>query len=86
MRDKAIVATLFLSGLRVSEAGQLKLSQVRERPEKFSLFNVLTVKNGDDREIEIPKDGILGELTVYFDKCYRHLTQTTNGLFSVSFS
>ena len=75
MRDKALVAILFLSGLRVSEATQLKLSQVRERPKKFILFNVTTVKNGDDREIEIPIDGFFRELSVYFDKWYRYIKE-----------
>ena len=81
MRDKALVALLFLTGLRISEATQLKLSQVRERPKKFMIYNVTTVKNGDDREIEMPIDGFLRELTVYFNKWYRYLTQTGKGYF-----
>ena len=71
MRDKALVAALLLSGLRVSEANQLKLSQVKEQSKRFLLLGVNTLKNGDVRDrIVIPKDGILGQLTVYFDKWY----------------
>ena len=74
MRDKALVAFLFLTGLRVSEAvgytkerpdSGIKLSQIRERPKKFMVYNVLTVKRGDDREIEIPIDGSLGQLSLF---------------------
>ena len=75
IRDKALVAFLFLTCLRVSEATRLKLSQIKERPKHFLLLNVETVKNGDDREIEIPIDGVFKELTVYFDKWYRYLLQ-----------
>ena len=90
MRDKALVAFLFLTGLRVSEVvgytkerpdSGLKLSQIRERPKKFMVYNVLTVKRGDDREIEIPIDGSLGQLTVYFDNWYRYLTKTGKGYY-----
>ena len=90
MRDKAIVAFLFLTGLRVSEAvgdprvrpdSGIKLSQIIERPKHFMLYNVETVKRGDDREIKIPIDGMLGELTVYFTDWYRYLVQTGKGYF-----
>ena len=82
MRDKAIVATLLLSGLRISEANQLKLSQIKEQSKRFLLLGVNTLKNGDVRDrIVIPKDGILGQLTVYFDKWYRYLMQKPKAFF-----
>ena len=81
MRDKALVAFLFLTGLRIRETTRLYLAQVRERPKKFMIYNVLTVKRGDDREIEVPIDGALGQLTVYFEKWYRYLTQTGKGYY-----
>ena len=81
MRDKALVALLFLTGLRISEATRLELSQIRERPKKFIIYNVTTVKRGYEREVEVPIDGSLGQLTVYFDKWFRYLTRTGKGYF-----
>jgi integrase len=76
MRDRALVSVLILSGLRISEALSLRLDQIRERPKKFLLLSVPTLKNGSVRkEIELPIDGSLGEITKFFTEWYRFLNE-----------
>ena len=76
MRDKALVSLLLLSGLRISEALELKFSQVREQPRSFLLLSVVTKKRGYVREkIVMPKDGSLGRICVYFEKWFRFLSE-----------
>jgi len=65
MRDKALVSLLLLSGLRISEALELKFSQVREQAKSFLLLSVVTKKRGYVREkIVMPKEGSLGKFAV----------------------
>ena len=76
MRDKALVSLLLLSGLRISEALELKFSQVREQPKSFLLVSVVTKKRGYVREkIVMPKDGSLGRICIYFEKWFRYLCE-----------
>jgi site-specific recombinase XerD len=76
MRDKALVSLLLLSGLRISEALELKFAQVREQPKSFLLLSVVTKKRCYVREkIVMPKDGSLGGICVYFEKWFRYLNE-----------
>lgn len=76
MRDKALVSLLLLSGLRISEALELKFTQVREQPKSFLLLSVVTKRRGYVREkIIMPKDGSLGRLCVYFERWFRYLCE-----------
>ena len=78
-RDKALVALLILSGLRVSEALELKFSQVHKLFKCFTLTNVHTLKNGLVRDrILIPIDGSLGRLCIYFNEWYEYLEKQKN--------
>jgi len=60
MRDKALVSLLLLSGLKISEALELKFSQVRKQAKSYLLLSVVTKKCGYVRDkIVMPKDGSL---------------------------
>lgn len=76
LRDQGLVSLLVLSGLRVSEALDLTLSQVHEYPKNFLLSHVTTLKNGLIREkIIIPRDGALGKLCKYFGEWYFFISE-----------
>lgn len=76
-RDKALVALLILSGLRVSEALKLKRKQFRIYQEQILLVNVETVKHGHTRaEIILPKRGNLARFTTIFEQWLRQIPET----------
>lgn len=61
LRDQALISLLLLSGLRISEALKLRLSQFDLSDAKFAIIkDVETVKRGLPREeIPLPKEGQL---------------------------
>jgi site-specific recombinase XerD len=76
MRDRALVAFLIATGLRISEALAVKIEQFRDYPKKLVLFNVPTLKNGKVRkEIWITKQGSMEETTKFFINWYTLLKQ-----------
>jgi integrase len=68
MRDKALLAFLFLSGCRISEALQLKRKQFRIYPNRIEVANIVTLKRGLLRaKVSLPKIGSLSFLTATFE-------------------
>jgi integrase len=67
-RDKALVALLILTGVRISEALRLKRKQFRIYKDYILLVNVETLKHGKLRkEIVLPKHGSLAPFTAIFE-------------------
>jgi integrase len=68
MRDRALVALLILTGVRISEALRLKRKQFRIYKDYILLVNVETLKHGLLRkEIVLPKQGSLAPFTAIFE-------------------
>lgn len=67
-RDKALFAFLLLTGLRISEALQVKQKQIRIYPNRIEAANIKTIKRGLMRnKIILPKVGGLKGLTYTFE-------------------
>jgi len=72
MRDQALVCLFILSGVRVSEALQLKKMQTRDYRDNIILANVKTFKRGLTRtKIVLPKKGRLAWFTGVFENWLR---------------
>jgi len=82
LRDRAIVCLLILSGLRVSEAVQLKKLQFRVYKKKIILANVKTLKKGLVRhKIILPKRGRLAWFTQVFEDWLRFVPSDDSYVF-----
>lgn len=67
-RDRALFAFLLLTGLRVSEALNVKRMQIRIYENRIEAVNLKTLKRGNMRSIIIlPKIGSLRNLTYVFE-------------------
>ena len=81
-RDKAFLAFLFLTGLRVSEAVQIRLKQIYNGASKIMVVSVATLKHSKQRdEIDLPKIGSLSKLTAYMEEWLPYVTEQDNYLF-----
>lgn len=68
-RDRALFAFLLLTGLRISEALQVKRKQLRIYENRIEAANIQTVKRGLTRtKIILPKRGALKDLTGIFEE------------------
>jgi integrase len=66
-RDRALLAFLFLSGCRISEALNLKRKQFRIYPERIEVANIATLKHGLLRsKVSLPKIGALAKISYIF--------------------
>lgn len=82
MRDKALLALLFLTGLRVSEALTIKQKQTRIFENKILIVNVQTLKHGKLRdEIDLPKIGSLAPLTAYVEEWLQTVEEPEHYIF-----
>lgn len=67
-RDRALFAFLLLTGLRISEALQVKQKQLRIYKDRIEAANIQTVKRGLTRtKIIMPKKGSLKDITEIFE-------------------
>lgn len=68
-RDQALFAFLLLTGLRISEALQVKRKQLRIYDNRIEAANIQTLKRGLTRtKIILPKKGSLKDLTEVFEE------------------
>jgi integrase len=69
VRDQALFSFLLLTGLRISEALQVKRKQLRIYPGRIEAANIRTAKRGLTRtKIILPKKGSLKGLTLIFEE------------------
>lgn len=81
-RDKALLAFLFLTGCRISEALKLKRKQFYISEAKIIVLNVETLKRGILRdEIDLPKIGALSKLTFYVETWLEQIKEPNNHVF-----
>lgn len=67
LRDRALVAFLILTGLRISEAIQVKRKQIREYENRVEVLNLKTLKHNNLRaRVMFPKIGAFKPFTFIF--------------------
>lgn len=82
LRDKALQCLLILTGLRISEALQLKKKQFKHYEDHILLANVETLKNGLMRShIILPLKGNLSSFTQVLGEWLNHIPEPDDYVF-----
>lgn len=73
-RDRALFAFIILTGVRASEAIEIRLKQIRPYPGYIEVANIKTIKRGLLRSrVIMPKIGALKVLTLYVEAWLREI-------------
>jgi integrase len=81
-RDQALVSFLILTGIRNGESQTIKKKQTRNYKNHILLVDVITSKNGNQRQkIILPKTGDLAPFTKIFEEWLNQIPEDNNVLF-----